>query len=125
MLVDEQGGPLAAVIAGANGPDTKLLAATLAAVVLERPAVADQEPHLCLDQGDDNPTGRAAVAQQHDVPHIRRLGEDATARKHQQSKPRRRVVERTLGGLSNCRALLVRDDQNGFHPLGLIPLAWA
>ena len=43
------------MIAGANGPDTKLLAATLAAVVLERPAVADQERHLCLDQGDDNP----------------------------------------------------------------------
>ena len=54
--MNEQGSPLAAVIAGANGPDTKLLAATLAAVVLERPAVADQEPRLCLDQGDDNPT---------------------------------------------------------------------
>ena len=113
------------MIAGANGPDTKLLGAILAAVVLDRPAVADQEPHLCLHKGDDNPTDHAAVAQQHDVPHIRRLGEDATARKHQQSKPRRRVVERTLGWLSNCRALLVRDDQNGFHPLGLIPLAWA
>ena len=73
-----------------------------------------------------NPTDRGKPGtQQHDVPHIRRIGEDATARKHQQSKPRRRVVERTLGGLSNCRALLVRDDQNGFHPLGLIPLAWA
>ena len=123
--MDEQGGPLAAVIAGANGPDTKLLAATLAAVVLDRPAVADQEQHLCLDQGDDNPTDHAAIAKQHDVPHIRRIGEEAKARKHQKSKPRRWVVECTLGWLSNCRALLVRDDKNGFHPLGLIPLACA
>ena len=61
----------------------------------------------------------------HDVPHIRRIGEEAKARKHQKSKPRRWVVECTLGWLSNCRALLVRDDKNGFHPLGLIPLACA
>ena len=118
-------GPLAAVIAGANVHDTKLLDATLTAVVVERPAVADQEQHLCLDKGYDNPTGHAAVAKHHYVSHIRRIGEDATARRHKKSKPRRWVVERTLSWLSKCRALLVRYDKNWFNPLGLMQLAGA
>ena len=123
--MDEQGGPLAAVIAGANVHDTKLLDATLAAVVIDRPAVVDQEQHLCLDKGYDNPTGHAAVAKHDYVPHIRRIGEDATARRHKKSKPRRWVVERTLGWLSKCRALLVRYDKNWFNHLGLIQFACA
>ena len=123
--MDEQGGPLAAVIDGANVPDTKLLDATLTAVVVERPASANQEQHLCLDKGYDNPTGHAAVAKHDYVPHIRRIGEDATARRHKKSKPRRWVVERTLSWLSKCRALLVRYDKNWFNHLGLIQLACA
>ena len=59
--MDEQGGPLAAVIDGANVPDTKLLDATLSAIVVDRPDPEDYEQHLCLDKGDDNPTGKAAV----------------------------------------------------------------
>ena len=69
-------------------------------------------PHLCLDKGYDNPAGHATVAKHEYVPHIRRIGEDATARKHKKSKPRRWVVERTLDWLSKCRALLVRYDKN-------------
>src|SRR5207237_2922862 len=37
VVVDADGGPLGAVIAGANVHDTKLLADTLDAIVLERP----------------------------------------------------------------------------------------
>ena len=45
------------VVAGANVHDTKLLEATLEAIVLERPQPTDQAPqHLCLDKGYDNPT---------------------------------------------------------------------
>ena len=99
--------------------------AYVTAVVIDRPAVADQEQHLCLDKGYDNPTGHASVVKYDYVPHIRRIGEDATARKHKQGKPRRWVVERTLGWLSKFRALLVRDDQNWFNHLGLIPFACA
>jgi putative transposase len=40
ILVEAGGGPLAAVVAGANVHDTKLLAATLDAVVLVRPKPA-------------------------------------------------------------------------------------
>ena len=41
LLVEADGGPLAVVVAGANVPDAKLLAATIEAVVLERPPVED------------------------------------------------------------------------------------
>ena len=38
------------VVAGANVHDTKLLEATLEAIVVERPQPTDQAPqHLCLD----------------------------------------------------------------------------
>ena len=37
LLVEASGGPLAVVVAGANTHDTKLLSATLEAIVVERP----------------------------------------------------------------------------------------
>jgi len=49
-LVEADGGPLAVVVAGANVHDTKLLEATLEAIVVERPAVTDDAiQNLCLD----------------------------------------------------------------------------
>src|SRR5215210_6481609 len=57
LLVEERGGPLAIVVAGANRHDTKLLEATLQAIVVERPAPTEEHPQqLCLDKGYDNPT---------------------------------------------------------------------
>jgi putative transposase len=51
VLVEADGGPLAAVIAGANVHDTKLLAATLDAIVVERTApTPDQPQRLCPDK---------------------------------------------------------------------------
>ena len=62
LLVEESGGPLSIVIAGATRHDTKLLQATLEAIVVERPAPTEEKPqHLCLDKGYDNPTGHAAA----------------------------------------------------------------
>ena len=85
LLVEADGGPLAVVVAGANVYDTKLLAATLDAVVVERPAVSTQQPqHLCLDKGYDNPTGHQAVAEREYVPHIRRIGEEKAAKSREQ-----------------------------------------
>ena len=54
ILVETAGGPLAVVVAGANVRDDKLLAATLDAVVVERPKPAEEvtpQQHLCLDKG--------------------------------------------------------------------------
>jgi len=123
--VEADGGPLAAVIAGANVHDTKLLEATLEAIVVERPEPSEDSPqHLCLDKGYDNPTGHQAAADQDYVPHIRRIGEEKLDEKKQKTHPARRwVVERTLGWLSKCRAILVRYAKLSSVYLGLIKLA--
>jgi len=128
LLVEGDGGPLAAVLDGANRHDTKLLDATLAAVVVERPQPTPEAPqNLSLDKGYDNPTGRAAVAKHGYVPHIRRIGEEkfdpATAEKKYPA--RRWVVERTIAWLTHCRAILIRWDVHSENYLGLIQLASA
>jgi putative transposase len=127
LLVEAAGGPLAVVIAGAKRHDTKLLQATLAAVVVERPTPSAQQPqHLCLDKAYDNPTGEAAVAAQHYVGHIRRIGEEKLDEQGEKRYPARRwVVERTFAWLSKCRALLVRYDKKASNYLALLQLACA
>jgi putative transposase len=127
LLVDEQGGPLGAVIEGANVPDCKLLEETIDAVVVERPEPTPECPqHLCLDKGYDNPTGKQGAASGGHTPHIRRIGEEKKASDRKRGhKPRRWVVERTLGWLSNCRAILVRYDKHARNYLDLIQLACA
>ena len=127
LLVEAKGGPLAVVIAGANRHDTKLLAATLEAIVVDRPAPSAEYPqHLCLDKGYDNPTGEAAVTAYHYVPHIRRIGEEKLDAQGEKRHPARRwVVERTFAWLSKCRALLVRYDKKSSNYLALLQLACA
>jgi putative transposase len=71
IQVEADGGPLAITIAGANVPDAKLLAATIEAVVLERPPVEARWPqHLCLDKGYDNEGGWGACVDHDYEPHI-------------------------------------------------------
>lgn len=115
------------VAAGANVHDTKLLEATLEAIVVERPAVTDDAPqNLCLDKAYDNPTGRQAATDHNYEPHIRRIGEEKLDSEGRKRYPARRwVVERTLGWLSKCRAILVRYDKKACNYLGLIKLACA
>jgi putative transposase len=124
VLVDQEGGPLAAVIDGANTHDTKLLAETIDAVVIPRPDPAMIVQNLCLDKGYDNPTGEAACAAGGYVPHIRRIGEEKKDGWGKKTHPARRwVVERTIAWLQKCRALLIRYDKNPTNYLGLIQLA--
>lgn len=125
LLVEASGGPLAVVVGGANTHDTKLLAATLDAVVVERPQPTEQAPqHLCLDKGYDNPTGHQAAADHQYVPHIRRIGEEKLDESKAKIHPARRwVVERTLAWLSRCRAILVRYDKYPQNYLALVKLA--
>jgi putative transposase len=128
LLVEASGGPLAVVIAGANVHDTKLLAATLEAVIMERPQPTVEHPqHLCLDKAYDNPTGDRTVEAYGYVPHIRRIGEEKLdpASGEKRFPARRWVVERTLAWLSKCRALLVRYDKYAANFLGLLKLACA
>ena len=77
VIVDRDGGPLGAVIAGANVHDTKLLAETIESIVVERPEPTEESPqNLCLDKGYDNPTGHEAASAKGHTPHIRRIGEE-------------------------------------------------
>ena len=127
LLVEGAGGPLAAVVAVANVHDTKVLNATLDAIVVERPQPTAETPqHLCLDKGYDNPTGHDAVAAHAYVPHIRRIGEEKLDPNGEKTYPARRwVVERTLAWLSKCRAILIRYDKKACNYLALIKLACA
>ncbi len=123
ILVDGAGGPLSVVVAGANVHDTKLLRPTLESIVVERPEGAQ---NLCLDKGYDNPTGHGTVADAGYQPHIRRIGEEKLDQSGEKTHPARRwVVERTLGWLSKCRAILVRYDKKPSNYLGLLQLACA
>ena len=82
--------------------------------------------NLCLDKGHDNPTGHRTVADVGCQPHIRRIGEEKLNQSGEKTHPARRwVVERTLGGLSKCRAILVRYDKKPSNYLGLLQLACA
>jgi putative transposase len=124
LLTEEGGGPLAAIVAPANAHDSTLIQGIVEAVVVDRPAGADE--HLCLDKGFDTPAAERAVLDAGYAPHIRRIGEEHKpcdrARGH---KPRRWVVERTIAWLNRCRAILVRYDKKAENYLGLTQLACA
>jgi putative transposase len=126
LLVEADGGPLAVMIAGANVPDFKLLEATLDAVVIERPRPSQSAPqHLCLDKGyDKGPALEEAVESRDYTSHIRRIGEEKLDEVGEKRYPARRwVVERTLGWLSKCRAILIRYEKKALNYLGLIKVA--
>ncbi len=115
------------VVAGANVPDFKLLEATLDAIVVECPSEAPTEEapqHLCLDKGYDKKAAREVVEERNYIPHIRRIGEEKLDEAGEKRYPARRwVVERTLGWLSKCRAILVRYEKKAANYLGLIKVA--
>jgi len=123
LLVEANGSPLGAVVAGAKIPDARLLAATIEAIVVERPK-PNRPRHLCLDKGYDNNTGWCAIADYDYEPHIRAIRDLRRPRK-ERYRPRRWVVERTLAWLSKCHAILVRWDKKALNYLGLLKLACA
>ena len=126
LWVEGNGGPLGAVIAGANVPDMKLLEETLEAIVVDRPDPEELEPHLSLDRGYDNPTGHEVTERHGYVGQIRPIGQDRReTRRPGRRTARRWVVERTLAWWSKCRALLMRYDKHDVNYLGLIQLACA
>ena len=127
LLVEAQGGPLSVIVAGANIHDTKLLAATIEAIVVERPEPTAESPqNFCLDKAYDNPTGHEVVPAHGYQGHIRRIGEEKLDEQGEKRHPARRwVVERTLAWLSKCRAILVRYDKKAKNYLALLQLACA
>lgn len=122
LLVEGQGGPLAVSTAPANWHDAKCLEDVLNAVVTERP---EEEEHLLLDKGYDNPTGHETAAALRYTAHIRPIREETRKRQPGRRKPRRWVVERTLAWLRKCRGVLVRYNKHASNYLGLLQLACA
>ena len=106
-------------------PDAQLLGATINAIVVERPEPEPDYPqHLCLDKGYDKTPVRELVRQRSYIPHIRKIGEEKLDDAGEKHYPARRwVVERTLGWLSKCRAILVRYEKKAANYLGLIKVA--
>jgi putative transposase len=93
LLVEADGGPLSVVIAGANVPDFKLLAATLEAIVVARPEPTEEAPqHLCLDKGYDKQPAREVVERHDYQAHIRRIGEQKKDLQGKKRYPARRWV---------------------------------
>ena len=129
-MVDGSGGPLSAVVAGANVHDTKLLAMTLERIVMERPDTGIQ--HQCLDKGYDNPTGHRAVATHGYRGHIRRIGEEKLDSDRVKRFPARRWVAERNPGLAiqvpcgpGALHNLVRYDKKVSNYMGLLQLACA
>lgn len=126
VLVEQDGGPLAVVIAGANVNDHTLLEATIDAIVVARPDRGAVVQHLCLDKAYDNKTGHGVCAQAGYVAHIRRIGEEKLDTRGVTTRPARRwVVERTIAWLQKCRAILIRYDKKAANYEALIQLACA
>jgi putative transposase len=127
LLVEADGGPLAAVVAAANVPDDRLLEATINAIVLERPEPEPDWPqHLSLDAGFDTPTGWDTCIDQEYYPHIApRRPTDRPALHERPHRPRRWPVERTHSWLVSWRGILVRWEKKVENYLGLIHLACA
>ena len=123
LLVEQDGGPLAITIAGANVPDAQLLDATIRAIVLERPEPEAAYPqHLCLDKGYDNATGWGACVDHDYEPHIALIRDPRPPRPKRQPA-RRWVVERTIAWLHQCRGILIRWERKAENYLAFLKLA--
>ena len=124
MLCDGHGVPLALVVAGANVHDTRLVEATLDAIVIARP---DSTQNLCLDAGYVGDTTAHVVHAHQYIAHVRPRGEDAAnAHRLDPTKtPRRWVVERLHSWLNRSRRLLVRWEKRQETYLGFLHLACA
>jgi putative transposase len=123
LIVEADGGPLGVMVAGANVPDAQLLAATIEAIVLERPPIEDgYEQHIALDKGYDNDTGWGVCIDHDYQPHIALIRDKRPKRLHEHPA-RRWVVERTLAWLSMYRGILIRWEKKSQNYLGLLKFA--
>jgi putative transposase len=125
-LVEADGGPLSAIVAGANVPEFKLLEETLNAIVdSSAPLPPKKRLSTCAWTKATTTRQREIVEQRSYIPHIRRIGEERFDDAGVKRYPARRwVVECTLGWLSKCRAILVRYDKKAANYLGLIKVAF-
>ena len=124
MLTDTNGIPLGLAIDGANTPDIKLLADTLASIPVVRPTPTEEAPqHMCLDKGYDAKRVRCSLWLWGLVPHVRSRGEEAQRDPNQPA--RRWVVERGHSWINRSRRLLVRWEKKSSNYLAMLHLSCA
>ncbi len=125
MLTEAGGGPIAIVVKAANVHDSLLLQDALEAVIVQPPnPYTGPTQHLCLDKGFSGAPSDATARVFGYQPHVRQIGEekkDAKGRKRR--KPRRWVVERTIGWLNRCRGILIRYEKKAENYLAVVQLA--
>jgi putative transposase len=127
VLTEADGGPLAAVVKGANVHDSLLLQVALEAVVVEPPdPLAGPMQHLCLDKAFSGAPSDATARVFGYEPHCRQIGEEKKDTKgRKRHKARRWVVERTISWLNRCRGILVRYEKKAANYLAIVQLACA
>ena len=122
--------PVGLEIEGANRPDMKLVAATLASVAQQ---IEDKrlchmaqgcEQGLCMDAGYDYDQVREIARAFGDTTHIRPRGEEVQA-KQARKKARRWVVEKTQSWINRYRRLLVRWEKKAQNYLAMLHFACA
>ena len=125
VLTEAHGIPIGLAIDGANRHDSKLVRATIEAIVAERPEPSDEQPQgMCLDKGYDYAAVREILEEFGFTAHIRARGEEAKELKRDAStKARRWVVERTHSWMNRFRRILVRWDKKPEHYLAFLHFA--
>ena len=82
LLTEGHGVPIGLAVEGANRHDMKLVRATLASLVVQRPAPTPEQPQgMCLDKAYDSQEVRDILVEFGFTAHIRSRGEEAQATK--------------------------------------------
>ena len=125
VLSDRRGLPLGVVVSAANRHDMKVATATLASVVVARPApTAAAAPHRCRDKGFDYPATRAAATARGYRVHPPQRGLAPPSPPPGQRFPARRwVVERTNSWHNRFRKRKIRYEKHAANYLGLLHYA--
>jgi putative transposase len=118
---------MAVVVAGANRHDMQRLAATLDALVVERPEPTAAAPQqVCVDKGEDADECRQVAEPHEDLPHMRSRGEEQREKQEIPGyRARRWVIEVCHAWLTRFRTLLVHFEKKLETPLALLQFACA
>jgi len=128
LLVEGKGIPLAIEVGPSSRHDAKMLAATLDAVVIERPEPTDkQEQNLCLDKAYSGEPSKVVVEERCYLIHVpdKANAKEKRKRRSGRRKARRWVVEVTHSWLNRFRRLLVRWEKKRANYLSLLYFACA
>lgn len=128
-MVEANGIPVGAAVAGANRHDMKLTRETLASIpdAANRPEASAEQPQgLCLDKGYDYDEVREIVEEFGFTAHIKARGEEAKEiQKKAGAKARRWVVERTHSWMNRFRGILIRWSKKAENYIALLHMTFA